>query len=172
MSVSQTVCGEGPALSFSEDITGWDGVLSAWYLLPPQAAQHWDSTTPICHFSVWLILSWIDNQQLTDTQLRDHTLNSTWSQAEPSPLIAIVLGRVPRPFRHLPISHIVLLSRPRFPKHYLRQSQASDGGTFCIQGGIPGESGNHSDWTKKLVRCNFQNPSSECTCWINMYFYT
>ena len=95
-SVSQTVCGEGPALSFSEDITGWDGVLCAWCLLPPQDTQHWVSTTPICHFCVCSILSWIDNKQLTDTQLRDHTLNSTWSQAEPSPVIDIVLGRVPR----------------------------------------------------------------------------
>ena len=174
MSVSQTVCGEGPALSFSEDITGWDGVLCAWCLLPPQDTQHWVSTTPICHFCVCSILSWIDNKQLTDTQLRDHTLNSTWSQAEPSPVKAIVLGRVPRWHwdTSLSIGHIVLLSRPRFTKDYLRQAQASHGGTFCIQDEIPGESGNHSDWTKELVRCDFQYPSSECTWWINMYFYT
>ena len=91
MSVAQSVCGEGPALSFSEDITGWDGVLCAWCSLPPQAPQHWVSPTPICHFIVCSILSWIVNKQLTDTQLRDHTLNSTGSQAELSPVIAIVL---------------------------------------------------------------------------------
>ena len=99
----------------------------------------------------------IDNKQLTDTQLRDHTLNSTWSQAEPSPVKAIVLGRVPRWHwdTSLSIGHIVLLSRPRFTKDYLRQAQASHGGTFCIQDEIPGESGNHSGWTKKFLRCKF-----------------
>ena len=33
MSVAQSVCGEGPALSFAQDITGWDGDLCAQHQL-------------------------------------------------------------------------------------------------------------------------------------------